>query len=302
MIRVAVTGGTGFIGGHLLAALLERGATVRALTRGAKPIEDDRLAWVPGSLESPSTIESLVTEATHVIHLAANVRGNSREVFLRTNTHASESLFQCCADLPAPPRILFVSSLAAREPHLSYYARSKHLAERCLAERFPQLDWTIFRPPAVYGPGDTEVRPLLRLASLGFLPAPGNPRHRLSLLHVHDLVEAMLAWMDSGQASGKILELGDPALDGYDWSELAQIMGEFHGRSVRVVRLPGSLLRMAGAVSLGLGRTVRRPVMLSPGKVRELLHPDWTVDARHARACLAWTPRIGLLEGLRTPS
>ena len=294
---IAVTGGTGFIGKRLLGALIDLELPVRALTRGATPVNSDHLTWIHGSLESEQSLETLLEGATHLIHLAANVRGNTSRDFLRTNTCASEELFNRCVHMPAPPRVLLVSSLAAREPSLSHYAMSKRLAERSLKALSPELEWTIFRPPAVYGPGDTEVRPLLQLASMGLLPVPSNPHHRVSLLHVDDLVTAMLAWLRSHQSSGQILELSEQKIGGYDWQQLAAILSDHHGHRVRIMRLPKSLLLFVGAVNVGIGRLVRRSVMLSPGKARELSHPDWTVDPTHAMACLEWRPLIEFPEG-----
>ena len=275
---------------------------VRALTRGAKPLESELLTWIPGSLESPTALEALVDGATHLVHLAARVRGNTRDDFLATNTHATNALLDCCAKSKSARRILLVSSLAARKPNLSHYAESKHLAERGLAQHSRGLEWTIFRPPAVYGPGDKEIRPLLKLASLGVLPVPGNADHRVSLLHVEDLVAAMLAWLPARQAHGELFELCDSTIGGYDWKQLAHILSEHQGRKVRLLRLPHALLVSVGAVSLGVGRLIGRPVMLSPGKARELLHADWTADATLAIERLEWQPRLSFAQGLATLS
>jgi len=295
---IAVTGGTGFIGKCLLDALLGLGLPVRALTRGAQPVNSDHLTWIHGSLESGQSLETLLKGATHLIHLAGRVRGNTAQDFLATNTHASKALFERCSQMNTPPQVLLVSSLAAREPGLSHYAMSKHRAEQCLAEALPERHWTIFRPTAVYGAGDTEIRPLLRLASFGLFPVPSNPHHRVSLLHVDDLVAAMLAWLRSSESCGQTLELSDGATGGYEWQALADILSDQYGRRVRIMRLPKTLLLFVGALNAGIGRLVRRPVMLSPGKARELAHPDWTADPTRAMSHLDWRPLIEFSQGI----
>ena len=295
---IAVTGGTGFIGRRLLPALTDLSLPVRALTRGAQPIRSDHLTWIHGSLASDESLETLLEGATHLIHLAASVRGNTSKDFLRTNMHASERLFNLCSQMPAPPRVLFVSSLAAREPSLSHYAKSKHLAEQALEALASDLEWTIFRPPAVYGPGDTEVRALLQFALFGLLPVPSHAHHRVSLLHVDDLVAAMLAWLRANDASGQVLELSDSTTGGYDWQQLAKLLSGHYGRRVHVMRLPKSLLLLAGALNASIGHLVRRPVMLSVGKARELSHPDWTADPTEAMTRLDWRPLIEFPEGI----
>ena len=271
---------------------------MRALTRGKKPLEGDRLAWIEGSLQETSALDELLHGTTHLVHLAGRVRGNTSEEFVRTNTDATCRLVGRCAQMQRPPRFLFISSLAARHPELSYYANSKHLAELCLREESSGLEWTVFRPPAVYGPGDTEVRPLLRLASKGVFIAPTQLDHRLSLIHVRDLVDAITAWIDSSDAGGKIFELSDPAVHGYDWHQIVQILSEHYRRRVRPLRVPRILLALTGSINLGLGRLIGRPTFLSPGKAREFTHPDWVADSSAAQQALNWQPHIELAQGL----
>lgn len=293
-----MTGGTGFIGQHLLEALSRSHTPVRALTRSEKPLRSDQLTWIQGSLESSSTLEELLLGATHLVHLAGTVRGNNRQTFLRTNTEATKRLVDICTQTPHPPRFLLISSLAAREPKLSEYANSKHLAEACLLDQTSGLEWTIFRPPAVYGPGDTEVRPLLDLASKGVFLAPWNLGHRLALIHVSDLVEAIAAWINSTLPSGKTFELSDPATDAYDWNQLLRILTRHYGRNVLPLRVPKSLLFLVALLNLGYSRLTNRPTMLSPGKVREFLHPDWTADPTPIFESLNWRPQVSLSQGL----
>lgn len=272
---------------------------MRALTRGGRPLQSDQLTWVEGSLETANALEELLQDATHLVHLAGCVRGNTRKTFLRTNTEATARLVEICTQLRDPPKFLLVSSLAAREPQLSHYAHSKHLAEASLSQQTSRLEWTIFRPPAVYGPGDTEMRPLLDLASKGVLLAPWNLNHRLAVMHVSDLVDAIATWIGSTLPSGKTYELSDPTTNAYNWHQLLQILGSHYGRKVAPLRVPKVLLQLIGLLNLGYGRLTSRPAMLSPGKVREFLHPDWTADSAPLIQALNWQPRLTLSLGLR---
>ena len=272
---------------------------MRALTRNKRPLQGDQLTWIEGSLESSSALEELVQGATHIVHLAGCVRGNDWHTFLRINIEATKRLVEVCNQMPHPSRFLLVSSLAAREPQLSHYANSKRLAEACLSNQSSGLHWTIFRPPAVYGPGDTEMRPLLELASKGVFLAPRNLNHRLALIHVNDLVDAITAWIDSTPPSGKTYELSDPAPDAYNWHELLQILSSHYGRKVMPLRVPKMLLLLVGLLSLSFCQLTGRPAMLSPGKVREFLHPDWTANPNPIIEDLNWQPRVTLPLGLK---
>lgn len=295
---VAVTGGTGFIGRHLLQTLVDSNVSLRALTRNKRPLQGNTLTWIEGSLETPRALEELVQGATHLVHLAGRVRGNTRQTFLRNNTQATNRLVEVCAGMRCPPRFLLLSSLAAREPQLSHYAQSKHLAEVCLHEQASMMNWTIFRPPAVYGPGDTEMNPLLKLASRGVFFTPWNLNHRLALIHVSDLVSAIAAWIHSTLPTGKTFELSDAAPNAYDWNQLLQILGGHYGRRVLPLRLPKMLLLLVGLLNLGFSKLTDRPAMLSPGKVREFLHPDWTADPDPIIKALNWRPQTPLPLGL----
>ena len=106
-----------------------------------------------------------------MVHGAGAVRGNSQADFDRVNVTGTATLLDAIADLPSPPRILLLSSLAAREPQLSWYAHSKREGEQQL-EKHPRLDWVILRPPAVYGPGDREMLPLFQAMSRGSALVP----------------------------------------------------------------------------------------------------------------------------------
>ena len=274
---------------------------MRALTRNKRPLESDLLTWINGSLESACALEELAYGATHLVHLAGCVRGNTRQAFLRTNTEATKRLVEICSRMQRPPRVLLVSSLAAREPQLSHYACSKRLAEESLSEQSAGFHWTVFRPPAVYGPGDTELTPLLELASKGVFIAPRNLNHRIALIHVNDLVGAIAAWIESALASGKTFELADPTEGAYDWHQLLHILSRHYGRRVAALRVPKSLLMLLGLLNLGFGSLTGRPAMLSPGKVREFLHPDWAADSKAIMEALDWEPRTPLDLGLRVP-
>ncbi len=299
-LHIAVTGGTGFIGRNLLATLVDRDIKVRALTRGDKPVMGTRLTWMRGSMESSQALATLVRDTTHVIHLAGRVRANTRDEFMDINTEVTGRLARICAATPSPPKLLLMSSLAAREPELSHYAASKYLAELTLQGLAGGgTPWTIFRPPAVYGPGDSEVKPLFELASKGIFLTPKDMTQRLSLLHVEDLTSAIIAWLAAPGGEGQIFEPTDPTPGGYDWTEIATHLEGHFGRKLRLVPMPRQLLMMIAHANLAWGRLSERATMLSPGKVRELLHTDWTGDPSPMQEAFNWCPRIPLSSGLR---
>lgn len=278
---------------------------MRALVRqpaAASALEALGCEGIPGDLQQRETLAQLIDGAHCVIHCAGVVRGGRYAHFHQGNVNGSLNLFETIAAESHPPRVVFFSSLAAREPTLSWYARSKFAAEQALLDTAPAqvpFDWTVLRPPAVYGPGDREMLPLFRLmARRGIAPVPGSPEARVSLLHIDDLVAATLAVLDSARGNGHTVSLHDGQEGGYRWQDIADIASRAWGRPVTLRPLPPLLLNAAAGANLRLARLTRRAPMLTPSKLRELRHPDWVCDNSAISDICTWQPQIGLAAGL----
>ncbi len=295
---VALTGATGFIGKRLSAHLLTQGWRLRALVRNQKKATQlpEAVQTVAGSLQTPSALDALLQDADAVVHLAGVVRGNSEADFMTANDAGTAALVDAATRVTPHARFLQVSSLAAREPQLSWYAASKRAGED--RAKASTLDWVVVRPPAIYGPGDEEMRAIFDWMARGIALVPGRIEARTSLLHIDDLVRAIAACLQSPAAAGQVFELGDGKSGGYDWREMATIAGAVYGRAVRLWPVPTGLLDTVAAASLGLGRLTGRAVMLSPPKLRELRFENWVTDNRAITEHTGWAPRIGLHDGL----
>jgi nucleoside-diphosphate-sugar epimerase len=252
---------------------------------------------VGGDLGDARALKQLISGCREVIHLAGAVRGASPQAFDRVNVAGTSALLDAINALDTPPRVLLVSSLAAREPDLSWYARSKREAEKRL-QRESKLDWVILRPPAVYGPGDREMLPVFRWMARGIVPVPGSLAARMSLLHVDDLTEAILQCIGTSACRQQLLSACDGKPGGYDWVELAAIAGSVWSRQVSPWEVPPWLLDNIAQLNLRISRITGRAPMLTPAKLRELRHPDWVTDNQVITATTGWQPKIGLHEGL----
>lgn len=298
---VALTGATGFIGRHIARSLLAEGVSVRALKRRNAPLETDpAVEWVTGDLGDAAALSELVRGADSVIHCAGVVRGSSAAAFDAVNVEGTARLARAAREDGGVRRFLLVSSLAAREPGLSWYAASKHRAEevlaRCAGDGFA---CAVFRPTAVYGPGDREMRPLFLAMRRGILPVLGHRHGRISLLHVEDLVGAVTAWLLRRDIVTGVFELHDGVSDAYNWPRIAEIAESVFGRSILTVPVPAPPLFAVARVILTVARIRGTAPMLTPGKVRELRHRDWSCDNEAVTAALAWVPRIDLATALR---
>ncbi|TFH12598.1 MAG: NAD(P)-dependent oxidoreductase [Nitrosomonadales bacterium] len=295
---VAVTGATGFIGHVLVQSLIKDGWKVRALTRIPR-VSDEFTQWITGDLDDPIALQSLVKDVSAVVHCAGLVRGSSLEEFTHTNVGGTFNLVRIAVQQNPPPRFLLISSLAARESSLSWYANSRYMAEQIVADSSGVMPWTVFRPTAVYGPGDKELSPLFRATRYGILPMVGSQASRYSLIHVSDLVSAILCWLSTKVQPNGVYELDDGMPGGYDCHSLASIAQDVWGRPVRCFFFPVSLVLLLANINLWLARVLRYAPMLTPGKVREIRHPDWVCDISPlARVLPGWHPCVRLHDAL----
>jgi nucleoside-diphosphate-sugar epimerase len=296
---VAVTGASGFVGRALIGQLLDANRPVRALVhRQGLGITHSLLDTVTGGLSDKAALAKLMAGAEAVIHVAGQVRGRDLEDFLGVNadgvTHVAEA-----AQAAGVRRVILISSLAAREPHLSPYAASKRAGEDRLAQAAQGAEFTsaILRPPAIYGPEDRELVPLLQTMARGIVPLPGVPGARASLLHVDDLARAIVKLLDS--AAEATYELHDGHEAGYSWDEIATLVEQVAGRGAGWrVKLPGGVLRAVATINLLASKLLGYRPMLTPGKVNELRHPDWVCDNTEISRDTGWQPLISLENGL----
>lgn len=288
MSVLVLTGATGFVGRRTLALALKAGHSVRALTRRPQPAQAG-VIWVQGALDTVDALAELVAGADAVIHVAGVVNAPTPEGFTRGNVDGTRAIL-AAAQAADVRRFVHVSSLAAREPGLSLYGRSKAAAED--AVRASPLAWTMVRPPAVYGPGDLEMLDLFRTARFGVLPMP--PAGRLSLIHVDDLSSLLLTL--AGQDSGRVVYEPDDGTPGaWTHAGFARAIGTAVGRRVVPLSVPAGLLRLGARID----RLARGPrAKLTPDRAAYMAHPDWTASPEARPPEALWRPRIATADGL----
>ena len=286
---LAITGGTGFVGAHLLRMAADSGHAVRALTR--RPAGPDQgITWIEGALDRPESLRSLVEGADAVIHVAGLISG-SRAEFEQVNAVGTANMIEA-ARSAGIKRFVHISTLAAREPDLSAYGWSKAEAEKIV--RASGLDWTILRPPAVFGPGDRETLELFRMAKRGFVALP--PRGRFSVIHVEDLCRLTLHVVDKPETVGAIYEPDDGREDGWDNRHFARTLGRLFGKRATTLAMPRLVLEGAARID----QMVRRSgAKLTPDRVSYFCHPDWVSRAERRPPADLWQPQVRTPTGLK---
>jgi nucleoside-diphosphate-sugar epimerase len=299
---IALTGATGFIGSYLAQRLGDAGWKIKALARPGSArnrLAGSDIQWIEGHLENLDSLRHLVRNVDCIVHCAGTVRGASEKHFNQVNVEGVARLVHAASEQHPLPRFLLISSLAAREPHLSPYASSKRQGEETLAAATAQMIWAAFRPSAVYGPGDREVLPLFRWIGRGIAPILASKDARFSLLYVEDLFEAVNLWLARRDRQPGIFELHDGHTNGYSYSEVIEIASRLFDRRVLRLNIPRILLQILAAFNQSAARTLGYKPMLTPGKVRELRHPDWVCDNTALNRIIDWRPQVSLEQGLR---
>ena len=287
-LRIAVTGGTGFVGSRLIAALKQSGRQVQALARRAQQ-DAGGLSWIPGSLEDRESLARLANGADAFIHVAGVINADEAG-FEAGNVRGTAAALEA-AKAQGVRRFVHVSSLAAREPQLSRYGASKARSEELV--RDAGLDYSIVRPPAVYGPGDRESLELFRMAKRGLVLLP--PEGRLSLIHADDLAR-LLVDLATAENPPRLIEPDDGRPGGWTHRELAAALGEAVGRRGIALSMPAAALRF-GAMIDGLFRRDR--AKLTPDRAAYFCHPDWVAAPALAPPPSLWRPAIDTRDGLR---
>ena len=288
-MKLALTGATGFVGSHVLDLALEQGHGVRALTRREQAPRAG-VEWVRGDLDDREALARLVEGTDAVIHIAGVVGATSADAFERGNVAGTRHMVEASKQA-AIPRFVHVSSLAAREPELSLYCGSKFRGEE--AVKASALGWTVVRPPAVYGPRDTEMFELFRAAGKGLVPVPA--RGATSVIHVRDLARLLLDLAGS-RPDRAIYEPDDGRPGGWAHRELGEAIVEAVGRKARVIGVSPGLL--------GLGARVDRlfrgdKAKLTPDRAAYIAHPNWVSREAARPPAALWQAEIATTAGLR---
>lgn len=302
-LRAALTGATGFLGLHVLPALVQAGFEVRILARrDPAPGEPAAAAWdgltfetVRGSLNDAGALKALVQDVDVVVHAAGLVKARSQAEFLQVNRDGTAALAGAMLAQAPGANFLLISSLAAREPGLSDYAFSKRQAEMAaeaiFAGREGQL--AIIRPPAIYGPWDRATLAFFQATLLPIAPVLG--RGRVAVIHACDAALAIAA-LAKGWRPGRFV-LADERPEGYRMRDVVLAAARATGGRPHVVQLPDALVLAAGQASALWARITGKVQIFGPGKAREMVHTDWTVPGTELLPAEVFTPRVSLEAG-----
>jgi nucleoside-diphosphate-sugar epimerase len=315
-VNVFVTGGTGFVGAHLVRALRARGDSVRALVR--RPELAKRLGWetggagqavqlILGTLDDEDALRAGCRDVDVVYHVAGRIAARSAVDFMATNRDGTANVLEA-AQGGGARRFLLVSSLAAAGPTrlghpidesrapqpVTDYGRSKLAAE--VLVRAQPVPWTVVRPPVVYGEWDRGTLTIFKLARRGVVPVFGDGSQELSVIHAADLADALVAAATSSAGAGRVYFAAHPATT--TSRGLALAVGAAIGRTPRIVPVPALVARGVLWATGTLAHLAQRATLLSADKAEEFLAPAWTCRSDALSHETGWRARVDLTTGL----
>lgn len=297
--RIALTGATGFLGLHVAQTLTAKGFKLSALVRDPKRAEHLQvkgIRLVAGDLSDGEALQELVRDCSCIVHIAGAIKAKSGKQLLQINSGGTANLVKACAVSNPQIRFVHISSVAAREPQLSDYANSKSASE--IEARKHNGAVAIVRPNAVYGPNDRETLQVFQVANGLFHPVLVGSAARIAMIHVTDAAKAITALCYDDAPTG-LFEISDARSSGYSWKEISQTAVNSVGGKYRPVRIPKWLFHAIGLISEHIGKLLGKPAILNSGKVREILHGDWSVQADLQIPPEIWKAEIDLRAGFR---
>ena len=310
---VALTGATGFIGSHLAEALMNHGFEIRLFVRRKTGFIDNIEAKgakvfvsCPNDREA---LEKTVKDADTVIHCAGLTKALREQDYIDVNANLTKNILDL---LDRQQKFIFLSSQAASGPSnndipidentppapITYYGKSKLMAERYI-EKWAQREqgrYTILRPSVVYGPRERDMYCMFRLIKQGVMPLLNGGRMRLSIIHVQDIVSAIIKAALTPCDNQTYFVSGD---NGYSWKEVCEtIQWAVNRAKVLKINLPVSAISPIACLFDTVALARGKPALLNSQKLIEIRQSSWLCSNSKIKTHLKWKPEISLKEGI----
>lgn len=310
---VLVTGANGFVGSRLCRRLLSDGYHVIAGIRDGCDgtlIEDMQLEYRFGDITKPETLPEMVHDVDYIIHNAGVVKAKDPRRFLDVNKQGTRNILDAAQKNERLKKFIYISSIAAVGPSkpnrpltedspahpITAYGRSKLAGEEEILKDVDKINSVIIRPPAIYGPGDREMFTFFQILNNRIKPYLGNPKRRLQLVHVDDLVLGVAKALETNTKSGSIYFIAGSVSCSY--AALIRHLRDAVDRVSLPIYIPGWLVRLIAFVSEKSMKAFGKSPMFTVEKANEILS-DWEISIEKAKRELGFESGIAFPKGAR---
>jgi nucleoside-diphosphate-sugar epimerase len=313
-VKALVTGSSGFIGGHLVRHLLERGYAVSCLVRAAShpgALAELPVTRISGSYFDIESLRHAVKGMDYIFHAGAVLSAHDWPGYFKTNVEGTVNILEACAQVnPGLRKFIYVSSISAVGPAVdkkplresdacqpvSLYGKSKYMAEQAAAAFFSRLPIVIVRPPNVLGIGQKELLAVLKLMRRRIVPMIGRREKQTSICFVQDLVRGLVLAAEADRDRGKTYFIA--AKEFYSWRELLdQLLLEMDMKCA--LKIPHHLLLNLAFVSEAIAGLTGKAPIITRSDLRSARDNYWLCDASLIREELGFTTEVEFTRGIR---
>ncbi|MDH5761858.1 MAG: NAD-dependent epimerase/dehydratase family protein [Nitrospinota bacterium] len=310
-----VTGATGFIGSHLVDALLERGCEVHCIVRETSNLQwldTSRVTLHTGDLHHPDTYKDCFAGVDYVFHSAGITRARNRHEYLHNNARACIPFYQSCIKHGRQIKgVVHVSSLAAVGPTppeqkvdedtpchpLTYYGKSKLTGEEIALGYSSELPMVVLRPPVVYGEREVNFFSYLKAIKWHAAIKIGTTPRTLSLIYVKDLVSAMIRAAAAPDPVQNVFFTTDGHV--YSWDDVAQSAMQAMGVRAQTLIIPVAVMGFAALISEFVAKMRDQTPLLDRQRLIDLRQSSWTASSDRFFSHYSFEPLFDLNQGLR---
>jgi len=310
-----VTGGTGFVGSHMVDLLLAKGHEVRCVVRKSsnlKWLENKNVKIFNFGLSDREGLKEIIKDADFIYHIAGVVKSKSKDGYFKGNVEPTRNILDACLQVnPNIKRILIVSSMTACGPTkidkpvnentpenpITTYGESKFMQEQLAKSYMDKLPITIVRPPAVYGPRDTEIYLVFKTYKQGLMTLVGFNKKELSLVHVSDLVNGIYLASTNENSKGKTYFISSDEIT--DWTEVSKILEDVFKKKAIKINIPHPVVYLIAAIAQFFSIFSKKPATFNLEKARDFVQEAWTCDISKAVKELNFHPEMSTEEGIR---
>ncbi|HAK46726.1 MAG TPA: hypothetical protein DCO79_12515 [Spirochaeta sp.] len=313
-MQIGITGGTGFIGSHLVEHLIDQGFSIDCLSRSGGVhgwlSSSPKLSCTEGDLMNSESLSNFTAQNDIIIHLAAVTRAGSEQEFMAYNLEGTENLLEAVRSRKTKiKQIIILSSQAAVGPSpegvllyedapfnpISPYGKSKARIEKLIQERYADLPVTIIRPPSVYGPRDIDFLELVRMIKHRIKPIIGR-KSNVSFIYVKNLVHGISLCIQNPAAFGEVFYLTDNEC--YSWKDFGELIEKSLGIRAFNLYIPKVIIIIASLISRAYAGISKKKVLLTKHKLKEMNCPYWTISSAKAERILSYSPVTNTEKGI----